>query len=439
MYDLLWFVYKLAGVKQVRSSHSLPPPSMPTPDTPSTVSPYASPYHSRSPSSSPSTYSTDSSPYSSAYPSTSPSAIEGWSDACLPRILTEELIARGADELQRLVDLREQSKDTPERDGYTEHEKKVAENASARKNRYWFSKMKGVFREMDAQTACVPRKGALRFLDLGCCPGGFTSYILSKNSSAHGLGISSEIENGGHRFLLEDRHRSRFKIYYADLTYYRLGPLPTSVAPDRKVLHSLPFDATKLFDVVLLDGYQLRRQPSERPGDWDRLLVSQIIIGLQAAKKGGTLVIKLADTEQVNTAKLLHMFDILSASLETFKPRYMHATRGTFYAVVKGVGEGRGAARLPGFIDSFKELWVDLTIGGADGAGRVLNEEDLDFIISTMEVRQAKNLDRLIDLSRMVWEVQVRALAGVRDPPLVSVGMGELEDPFTVALTTAVV
>jgi cell fate (sporulation/competence/biofilm development) regulator YlbF (YheA/YmcA/DUF963 family) len=59
------------------------------------------------------------------------------------------------------------SKDTPEHDSYAEHEKKVAENASARKNRYWFSKMKAVFKEMDNQTACIPRKGTLKFLDLG--------------------------------------------------------------------------------------------------------------------------------------------------------------------------------------------------------------------------------------------------------------------------------
>ncbi|KAJ7154259.1 hypothetical protein C8R46DRAFT_448066 [Mycena filopes] len=405
---------------------------MAAPETPSTASPYASPFHSRSPSSSPSTYSHDSSPYTSAYPSTSPSAIEGWSDACLPQILTEELIARGADELQLLAEAREQSsQDTPEHDSYAEHEKKVAENASARKNRYWFSKMKAVFKEMDIQTACIPRKGPLRFLDLGCCPGGFTSYILSKNSSAHGVGISSEIENGGHRFLLEDRHHSRFKINYADLTYYRLGPLAASVASD-KFSDSLPFDITKPFDVVLLDGYQLRKSPSAQPGDWDRLLVSQIILGLQATKKDGTVVIKLTDAEQVNTAKLLHMFDILSASLETFKPRYMHATRGTFYAVAKGVGEGRGAAHLPALVDAFQALWVDLTIGGADGTGRALNEDDLDFIISTEDVRQAVNLDRLVDLSRRVWEVQARALLGLRDPPLVSAGMGELDDPFVV-------
>ncbi|KAF7363955.1 FtsJ domain-containing protein [Mycena sanguinolenta] len=409
------------------------------PETPSSVSSSASPYHSRSSSSSLSIYSNDSSPFSSACPSTSPSAIEGWSDACLPRILTEELIARGAEELQTLVELRERgqkdAKDTP---SYAEHEKKVAENASTRRNRYWFSKMKAVFKELDMQTACIPRKGPLKFLDLGCVPGGFDSYILSKNSSAQGLGISSEIETGGHRFLLEDRHRSRFKIYYADLTYYRLGPLPTSVAPEHKVLHALPFDTAKRFDVVLLDGHQLRKaQPSARPGNWDRLLVSQIIIGLQAAKKGATLVIKLVDAEQINTAKLVHMFDILSTSLEAFKPRSIHATRGTFYAVAKGVGEGRAAGRLPVLVDALKELWVDLTIGGVDGAGRALNGEDLDFIVSTMDMCKPKNLDRLVDLSRRVWEVQARALAGLRDPPLISAGMGGLEYSFTVAPTTA--
>jgi hypothetical protein len=196
----------------------------------------------------------------------------------------------------------------------------------------------------------------------------------------------------------------------------------------------------KRFDVVLLDGHQLRKHPSARPGDWDRLLVSQIIIGLQAAKQGATLVIKLADAEQVDTAKLLHMLDILSASLETFKPRYMHGTRGTFYAVAKGVGEGRGAARLLSLVDAFKELWVDLTIGGADGAGRALGEEDLHFIIGTAEVREAKHLDRLVELGRQVWAVQARALAGLRDPPLVSAGrIGGLDGPFAVAPAVAVV
>lgn len=260
--------------------------------------------------------------------------------------------------------------------------------------------------------------------------------------NAQGLGISSEIENGGHRFLLEDRHRNRFKIHYGDLTCYRLGPLPTSVASDKnKILRSLPFDTIKRFDVVLLDGHQLRKLPSARTGDCDRLLISQLIIGLQATQKGGTFIIKLAHAEQVITAKLLYMLDLLSASLATFKPRDMYATRGTFYAVAKGVGEGRGATRIGDVVQSFKELWVELTIGGADGAGRVLNEEDLDFVITTEEMRQGKNLDRIIDLSRGVWEVQARALVRLLDPfAMGTIGIGAaLEDPFTVAPAIAAV
>ncbi|KAJ7080366.1 hypothetical protein B0H15DRAFT_485191 [Mycena belliarum] len=328
----------------------------------------------------------------------------------------------------------------PEHDSsYAEHEKKIAENASARRNSYWFSKMKAVFREIDDQTACIPKRGVLKFLDLGCCPGGFTSYILSKNSNAQGLGISSELEHGGHKFLLEDRHRSRFKIHYADLTYYRLAPLPASVTSDTKIHPVLPFDASKRFDVVLLDGHQLRKHSPARPGDRDRLLISQLIIGLQAAKHGSTLVIKLADAEQVTTAKLLHMLDVLTTRLEAFKPRGMHATRGTFYAVAQGVGEGRGASRLLALIDGLKELWVDLTIGGADGAGRALGDEDLNFIIGTAELREARQLDRLVELGQRVWAVQARALAGLRDPPLADAGIGGLEDPFTVTPAIAVV
>ncbi|KAJ7073993.1 hypothetical protein C8F01DRAFT_1010181 [Mycena amicta] len=267
--------------------------------------------------------------------------------------------------------------------------------------------MKNVFKEIDIQTACIPRKGPLRFLDIGCCPGGFTSYILSKNLSAQGHGISSEIENGGHRFLLEDRHRSRFKISYADLSYYRLGPLPASVvsASKLKPATALPFDTSRAFDVILLDGHPLRSA-----GDPDLLLVSQLIMGLQYVKPGGTLLIRLADPEQAATAKLLFMLDGLSTRLETFKPRFMNATRSTFYVIAKGVGEGVGAACQPILVEKLKELWVDLTIGGVHGAGQALGEEDLDFVVTTKELQQPTHLERIMKLSKRVWEVQARAL-----------------------------
>ncbi|KAF7322301.1 FtsJ domain-containing protein [Mycena chlorophos] len=385
---------------------------MAVPETPSSSQP-----------SSPSTAyfdSADSSPCTSPASSTAPTAVAGagWADMCGPRTLTQDLVAHGADELRLLHDVRIQvsSTSSAEDESYAQFGKKVADNAPLRHNRYWFSKMKHVLKEIDDQTACIPRRGPLRFLDLGCCPGGFTSYILSKNLAAQGHGISSEIETGGPRFLLEDRHRARFKISYADLSYYRLGPLPADVATKQqtklKPVAGLPFDTTKRpFDIVLLDGHPLRCA-----GDPDRLLVSQLIMGLQWVKPGGTLIIRLADPEQAATAKLLFMLDGLSTRIDTAKPRFVNATRSTFYVVAQGVGAGVGASCQPILIAKLKELWVDLMIGGVHGAGRALNEEDLDFVVTTKELQQPEHLGRIVELSKRVWEVQARALSGDRDP-----------------------
>ncbi|KAJ7633118.1 hypothetical protein FB45DRAFT_1058098 [Roridomyces roridus] len=341
------------------------------------------------------------------------------------RELTEELIARGAHELRVLVRLRDESEvkgaaavllpSTPEHSYVTEHQSKVAQNASARRNRYWFAKMKSVFKELDLRTGCIPRRGPLRFLDLGCSPGGFTSYILSKNSSAQGL----------------DRHRGRFKIFYADLGYYRLGPLPASVSGEKNTLPAvvqLPSDLTaRKFDVVLLDGQQLRSNISTTTttaSGSNRLLISQLIIALQSLKKGGTLVIKLNDLELLSTAKLLYMLDRLSSNLQTFKSVEMHAARGGAWG-----WEWSAEGRVGRAVDGLKGLWVD-----------------------TEEIMEQGNLDRLVELGRGVWEVQAGALVRLREVParapsrvgMLSMEMGTfgfgvpLDDPFVVPKAIAV-
>ncbi|CAK5280321.1 unnamed protein product [Mycena citricolor] len=409
MCNLFWYLYKWASDSRIHRDPT--PPTMDTPSTPVSVSSS----RSRSTSSSPSTYGGEDTSFTSLDQSTAPSTVESCcSDPGSPRILTEEIIARGSDELKMLEGARMQAT-SEEPEDLAQHKERIAVNACARQNRYWFSKMKAVFKEIDDQTACIPRKDPFRFLDLGCCPGGFSSYILNKNPFAQGLGISSENETGGHPFLVEKRHQARFKVHYADLTYYRLGPLPASVVRgSTKSLRALPFDCNKRFDVVLLDGKQIHRDPKSNISD--RFFVSELIIGLQAIKKGGTLVVRLIDPESVETAKLLHMFDLLASSLDTFKPRTMHVARSTFYAVIKGVGEGPKGGSLPHFINKLKELWVDLSLGGTEGAGRSLCHEDLDFIISIDELKATKNLDRLIKLSRAVWEVQAKALMGQPEP-----------------------
>lgn len=245
-------------------------------------------------------------------------------------------------------------------------------------------------------------------LDYRCCPGGFASYILDKNSEASGLGISLDPTRGGHRSHLK-AYRRRFRIEFADLTYYQLDPSQSRVLGGVE-LRCLPFDVrSDKFDLALLDGHFLRTQVSARAWDGHRLAISQIIIGLEAIKHGGTIIIKLSRPEKVFTIKILRLLDMISSSLSTYKPESMHATRGTFYAVAKGVGHGVDASKLPDLIISFKQLWVELSFGGEEGNGRFMDDtRDLDFIVDDAGLQPF--FDRQVELCRNIWTVQATAL-----------------------------
>jgi len=275
-----------------------------------------------------------------------------------------------------------------------DHQQKQSDNPNPQLQKAWFNSMKSVLQEVDEALRCIPFSVPLYFLDVGCCPGGFCSYILSKNLQSTGVGISLSEESGGHGFLLEDYLRPRLKLNAADLTYFQLGP--TIIRDPR--LRPLPFDPnTRPFDLVLLDGHPLRTyactpatgaSPAQMKS---RLLISQLIICLQSTAISGTVIMKLAKPENPVTTKLLYMFDKLSLNLATWKPVCMHATRDTFYVVAKGFGCGK--------------QWYML---GACPTG--INAEDLDFIATQTELTTFQ--ERLLQLSQHIWQVQASSLRG---------------------------
>jgi hypothetical protein len=230
---------------------------------------------------------------------------------------------------------------------------------------------------------------------------------LGKNLKATGTGISLSVESGGHAFLLEEHFRSRLDLKLADATRYQLGL--TTINDPRLQPFPFPSDRQK-FDLVLLDGHPLRTSTSSTAQNLngDRLLISQILICLQAISMSGTIIMKLSKPERTVTAKLLYMLDALSLSLASWKPVFIHATRPTFYVVAKGVGYGRQGYRLREFVFGLKSLWVQLTYGRS---GRVMNAEDLDFIVSKSELDRTYG-DRLQQLGQHVWLVQEQSLRG---------------------------
>ncbi|GAB1522307.1 hypothetical protein RhiTH_005421 [Rhizoctonia solani] len=251
----------------------------------------------------------------------------------------------------------------------------------------YMHKMRFALEEMDRKYSFV-RDGS--FLDLGCCPGGFSTYILSKYPNAQGMGISLPIEYGGHSLAVPLHLRDRLQVHWADVTMFDHAPSLVQGFWDTTIFQTSPVP-TRAFDFVIVDGHQ---PPSMLAGDpresWgrDRLLISQLLAGLRAIKPTGTLFAKFS--LQVSVPLMERIVVALSRltpiPLRAVKPTSIYATAGTFYVLLH--------APIPYLCDRLirilEGLWYFMTFSGPNHFGRGLKESDMDLIATYGEVLAAK-------------------------------------------------
>ncbi|KAI0683732.1 hypothetical protein BC835DRAFT_1515545 [Cytidiella melzeri] len=313
--------------------------------------------------------------------------------------------------LRKLDRYRKRYLEQPQNIAQRAHQQRLADNASndSALQQNWFQSMKEAFREMDDVFKLTDSPHGFQFLDVGCCPGGFASSILEANPRVTGTGLSLEVFKGGHEFLLEDQYQIRFELFWGDINKYQLGYRPIH---NHVPLPISPVNRPSGFALILLDGHPLRtavdagQATSHVHSIGDRLLISQLIIGLTTVTRGGTIIVKLSRPERLITSQLMWMFDMFAHDVRTWKPVCIHATRGTFYLIARGMGYGelaQHAGMYDGVLLRFKELWDKMA-----SSGRRLLEHDLDFIVqrATLEGSYAR---RLRQLSAHLWAVQEAA------------------------------
>ncbi|KAK0183662.1 hypothetical protein F5146DRAFT_1008584 [Armillaria mellea] len=278
-----------------------------------------------------------------------------------------------------------------------ENQRHNADNADENTERAWYALMRKIMEEMNQ--FCP-------FLDLGCCPGGFSSYILDTNPRATGVGVSLSPQEGGHPFLMDENLLNRYSIIFANMAKFELGP--------DSDLALLPIPANS-FDLVVMDAHHLRNQPHMAA---DKVYISQIILGLRAVKIGGSVVLKLHRIESEFTARLLYLLDNVSWKIRTFKPLTMHKDRGSFYLIARGVGFdnlGRLSVQrqtlLRHAMNSLRTVWVNF---GEEGSERHFVAEDLDFIITVDDLVKVYTY-RLGRLGRKIWEIREDTWVVVQD------------------------
>ncbi|KAF8532279.1 hypothetical protein JB92DRAFT_3138453 [Gautieria morchelliformis] len=336
-----------------------------------------------------------------------------------PRSLEEYILEWGCKEYEELVALRiEGFEDELLKEAIRSRVSRTrqrADNSTAKDDEYWVRVMSTSLKYIDNKIHCIPHgNAAIRFLDLGCCPGGFSDYILRQNPEGRGVGMSLGQESGGHGLAIPLPQRARFEIHWADLTYLTICA-PQGVRyrspPGSSALSQVPF-TPRGFRLVILDGHHRRPQESSstHPWDIDRLLIAQLIIGLESLERGGRLLVKLSYMESATTARLVYMLDTLSKSIVLFKPGRLHGTRNSFYAVAMGVGGGgQEWKKKAWYLENLKKVWWHMTYDGPNNEGRWLKEEDLDFI-TKFETLHGPYLERLVKLGKGVWRAQGNAL-----------------------------
>ncbi|CAE7176659.1 unnamed protein product [Rhizoctonia solani] len=258
---------------------------------------------------------------------------------------------------------------------------------------------------------------AERLLDLGCNPGGYFTYVLNTCPHSSGMGISLPVEDAGHGCAIPDGFRHRIDIREMDLTLIDLAPhLPkpdaSHITGSRALaLHLVPLPFRRHeFDFVVCDAHHLRLHPENdiRTWNWNRLLISQILLALRAVQAGGTIFLKLSCVERALTARILIAFTRISGSTRSVKSKILHVKRGSFYLLARGIRTHTSAYRR--LVAGLEKLWHVMTFGGPHGFGRDMTWDEQDLITPWDEVMSPAGVDNIARLGKPMWEIQYKAL-----------------------------
>ena len=221
------------------------------------------------------------------------------------------------------------------------------------------------------------------------------------------MGFSLPIREGGHRLLLPRTLAST--VRFLDLTMLAADMGMEELPQDHPDVHNfLPreLQSEMVFDLVICDGQVLRTQqlPSYREGrEARRLTVTQLALGLQHIRSGGTMVVLLHKVEAWETILTLKLFSEIS-TMALFKPGKYHAKRSSFYLIAKNIATEHPKARSA--IDEWKRIWTLATLGP---------QEELDYQICSRKSTLPRVLEEfgpeLIQHGEAIWEVQANALS----------------------------
>ncbi|KAI0545788.1 hypothetical protein F4679DRAFT_559816 [Xylaria curta] len=248
--------------------------------------------------------------------------------------------------------------------------------------------------------------GLPKILDLCMAPGAFLHLAMEHNPEAHAQAFSLPSEKGGYRVQIQPH--PNIAINFVDITMLAadmgLDTIPQEHPEAQEFLprHLSPEDT---FDIVICDGQVLRthHRPAYRETrEAARLLFTQMAIGLEHLKPGGTMLVLLHKVETWRCVLILRAFCRFS-DVRLFKQQTAHAKRSSCYMVASKIqSRHEDAVRAVG---NWKTLWKAATFDTEEEFCRL----SLSLQQDVQEVLEDFG-PRLMQLGREVWETQANAL-----------------------------
>ena len=271
--------------------------------------------------------------------------------------------------------------------------------------------MKDIGLEMDQSTSAfsLARFGytSPSVLDMCMAPGAFLAIVLDLNPTTQALAFSLPPEKGGLKVLLPSN--PNVEIHFLDITMLatEMGVVDFPAEhSDCKDFLAKRFAHEQSFDLVFCDGQVLRTHERASYRDMEResrrLLFTQLALGLDHVKLGGTMVILLHRLEAPDTVSLLYTFSRFS-SIELFKHKSKRGTRSSFYMVATNIERQCQEVELA--ISKWKDAWKIATFG-TDKEYKEVCRTGASEVENVFESFGPE----LVRLGRDIWRIQAEAL-----------------------------
>lgn len=258
--------------------------------------------------------------------------------------------------------------------------------------------------------------GPPMILDMCTAPGTYLEYALQANPGAGAVGFSLPCDKGGHELVV--RTSDAVRVSFLDITLLAadMGIAASDIPPGhphaRDFLLARQLRAGQAFDLAICDGQVLRNHEPHRAAyrearEARRLALTQLALGLEHLRPGGTMVMLLHKLEAWHTVLLLRTFASFSA-VELFKPRSGHAKRSSFYMVAKDVRSDQAEATAA--VEAWKAQWRAATLETDEQRWREYRQRSQDAA-PDVDAFLREFGPELARMGRDVWAVQGDALA----------------------------